>query len=68
MRFKRTYDINASFVWKNSRVEGMKIPEERIEAIKKLSKEPDVYERLSAALGKGLTSNSDIDQRDIRHN
>ena len=31
----------------------MKIPEERIEAIKKLSKEPDVYERLSAALGKG---------------
>ena len=55
MRFKRTYDINASFVWKNSRVEGMKIPEERIEAIKKLSKEPDVYERLSAALGKGLT-------------
>ena len=46
----------------------MKIPEERIEAIKKLSKEPDVYERLSAALGKGLASNSDINQRDIRHN
>ena len=34
----------------------MKIPEERIEAIKKLSKEPDVYERLSAALGKGVAS------------
>ena len=30
----------------------MKIPEDRIEAIKKLSKEPDIYERLSAALGE----------------
>ena len=38
----------------------MKIPEERIEAIKKLSKEPDIYERLSVALAPSIYENEDI--------
>ena len=38
----------------------MKITEERIEAIKKLSKEPDIYERLSSALAPSIYENEDI--------
>ncbi len=44
----------------NSRVEGMKISEERLEEIKKLSTEPDVYERLAAALGEMFVSDPKI--------